>query len=448
MRSILSKTVGAAASGRPGGSYRRGVVAVICLSLAAALLTACSSSSPTKSAGSSTSDPAVNLTIASNSSYQLALPVMISDFKVKYPNANITATYIPSATYASLIGSQFANGTAADIVSVSPGSASVQAVATLGGAGYLKNLSNQPWADKIPSAYQQAMGVNGKIYLPALATRSINAIYNTTTLKKYGLKIPTTWNDVLKLCSAASAKGIAAYSIGAATDYESQMITYMLTATLVPDTKKFLADRTSGTTTFTNSAWLTVFKKEQQMLQKGCFAKDPNGTTINAAQGEVANGQALAYFGQSNQYPTMTQLAPNQSFLATSLPATNNPKDTELSVAIESSYGINAKTTGAKLLVAERFLAFMMEPAENQKLATALGDTPAMADPGFVTTPGVKALAEATQDGKTSLVADQFFPNPNVRTVWITTSQEMWAGQATPKDITTAMDKAWDTGNQ
>jgi raffinose/stachyose/melibiose transport system substrate-binding protein len=430
------------------GHHRRLVLAAVTIPVAAALLTACSSGGGSSASSANGSDPAVMLTILSNSSYQLALPVMIKDFEAKYPNVNIQATYVPSANYTALIGSQFANGTAADIVSVSAGGASAQSVATLGKNGYLKDLSNQPWAKDVPAGYSEAMGLNGKTYVPAIAMRSISTFYNETVMKKYGFKIPQTFSNVLSLCTAASAKGIAAYTIGAATDYENQMLPFALGATLVPNTKQFIADRTSGATTFAGSAWLTIFQREDQMLQKGCFAKDPDGTSINAAQAEVANGQALSYIGQSNQYPMLTKLGPSATFASTSFPATNNPSDTRLAVAIESSFGINAKLTGDKLEVAERFFDFMMQPAENRKLCAALGDAPALSDPGFVTTPGVASLVQFTQEDKTSLVPDQFFPNPNVRTVWITTNEKMLAGQATPNDIVTAMDKAWDTGQQ
>jgi raffinose/stachyose/melibiose transport system substrate-binding protein len=427
------------------GPRRRRVLAAVTIPVAAALLAACGSGGTTSSS-SGGNDSAVTLTVLSNSSYQMALPVMIADFKKEYPNVTIQATYVASASYTSLIGSQFANGTAADIVSVSAGSASAQSVATLGKDGYLKDLSSQPWAKEVPAGYAEAMRLNGKTYVPALATRSISTFYNETAMKKDGFQIPQTFNQVLSLCAAASAKGIAAYTIGAATDYENQMLPFALGATLVPDTKQFIADRTAGKTTFAGSTWLTIFQREYQMLQKGCFAKDPDGTSVNAAQAEVANGQALSYIGQSNQYPMLAQLAPSDTFASTSFPSTNNPNDTRLAVAIESTYGINAKLTGAKLEAAERFLDFMTQPAENRKLATALGDAPALPDSSFVPGPGVVALEQFTRDGKTTLVPDQFFPNPNVRTDWITTNEKMLAGQATPNDIVNAMDHAWDTG--
>lgn len=417
--------------------------------LVAVLLVACSTTGSTKTTSTAgSSDPTVTLSILALSTFQPALPVVISDFTAKYPHTTFNVTYVPSATYTSLIGSQLANGTAADIVSVSPGSASAQAVIELGKAGYLKNLAGQPWVKDVPAAYKESMGVGNKVYSPAIATRALTTFYNETVMKKDGFTIPTTWNQVLSLCSKAQAKGIAAYTIGAATDYENQMLTFALLATLVPDTAKFIQERTAGTTTFTKSAWLTMFQKEDQMYKAGCFAKDPAGTSINAAQAEVANGQALAYTGQSNQYPTMAQLAPSVKFVSTSFPATNDASQTRLSIALEGSFGINADVSGEKLVVAKRFFDFMMSPDENGKLATALSDAPGVPSAKFVPTAGTEALATYTKEGKTTLVADQFFPNPNVRTVWITTNEKMLSGQATPEDITQAMDSAWTTGNQ
>ena len=390
----------------------------------------------------------MTLTITSLNDFETSLPPVIKAFEKANPNINIQVSYAPSQTYETLISTQLSNGTAGDIISVTPGGSSTEAVDTLATDGYLKNLSNQSWAGKVPSEYKESVGINNKVYFTPMTTASLTALYNQTAVAKYHLTIPQTWNQVLQFCKAAKAAGASAYALGAATDYENQMLVYMIEATLVGNAMpNFIQERDSGKVTFADSPWLETFQKEQQMLNSGCIAQDPLGTSITAAQQEVANGQAMAYFGQSVQETQLQSLAPNDKFVLTSLPSTNDPSQTRLPIYLGGGYGINAKISPSVLPAAEKFLDFLMEPAQISAWAAATNATPAIPDPNFTPTPSLQAQIAAQKSGKFTLVADQFFPNPNVRTVWITTNEKMLAGQASPQDIVDAMDKAWDAGS-
>jgi raffinose/stachyose/melibiose transport system substrate-binding protein len=420
---------------------RRWLSSVAVLPLIAIAVAACSS-------GSSGADgSSVTLTITSLNDFQTSLPPVIKKFTQENPNISIQASYIPSQTYETLISTQLSNGTAGDIISVTPGGSSTEAVDTLAADGYLKNLSSQSWADKVPVEYKDSIGINNKVYFTPMTIASLTALYNQTALTKYHLTIPRTWNQVLAFCAAAKKAGTSAYAIGAATDYENQMIVYMIEATLVGNAMpNFITERYAGKVTFADSPWLETFQKEQQMLSADCIAKDPLGTSISAAQAEVANGQAMAYFGQSVQGPQLQALAPSDKFVLTSFPSTNDSSQTRLPIFLDDGYGINAKIAPSKLGAAEKFLDFLMEPAQIRAWAAATNGTPAIPDPQYAATSATQAQVAAQQSGKFTLVADQFFPNPNVRTVWITTNEKMLAGQASPADIVDAMDKAWDAG--
>jgi raffinose/stachyose/melibiose transport system substrate-binding protein len=266
-------------------------------------------------------------------------------------------------------------------------------------------------------------------------------MYNQTALAKHGLQIPRTWSQVLALCSAAKAKGITAYALGAQTDFENQMLPFLLIGTLVDRVyPNFNVDRAAGKVTFTGSPWKTAFEYEQTMLHRGCF-QSPDGTSINAAESQVAQQQALGMFGLSVQVSDLQAQAKGQEIAVTTLPATNNPADTRMPVALGASFSINAQSKNAAL--AEKFLDFLQEPAVLSAFATATGQVPAIADPSFKPTSATAEQVKYQADGKATPVDDQFFPNPNVRLAWITENEKMLAGQASPSDITKAMDAAY-----
>jgi ABC-type glycerol-3-phosphate transport system substrate-binding protein len=396
------------------------------------------------SGGGSGADGPVTLTISATTYFQPVLPTVISDFEASHPGVKVTATYTPSSNYSQLIGTQLSNGTAADIVSVSPGSGNAESLATLGKQGYLADLSDQPWVSKIPAAYKQYVTLNGKVYLPPIATFGEGAIYNESELSALGLTPPTTWDQALAFCKAARAKGKYAFGVGAETDYENQILVYTQEATLVGNTMPdFIQDRLSGKVTFSNTEWVTAFEQEKTLQDDGCIAPDPDGTNINAVESALANGQILGFFGQSLQLPSVTALAPSNKFGFSVFPATNDDSQTRMPIAIEGSLGINAKIPSNQMQDAKDFISFLMTGPEVAKIASGTYTVPVIPDPDFKPTAAGQVQMTAQQTGKFTMVADQLFPNANVRLTWISENEQLLDGAATPTDVTEAMDKVW-----
>lgn len=418
----------------------RPILGLAALAVGVALATAaCSGGS-----GGSGASGAVTLTISATTYFQPVLPAVISDFEASHPGVKVTATYSPSSNYSQLIGTQLSNGTAADIISVSPGSGNAESLATLGKQGYLADLSDQPWVSKVPAAYKQYVTLNGKVYLPPIATFAEGAIYNQSEMSTLGLTPPTTWDQALTFCKAAQAKGKYAFGVGAATDYENQILVYTQEATLVGDSMpNFIQDRLSGSVTFSNSQWVNAFEHEKTLQDDGCIAPDPNGTDINAVESMLANGQILGFFGQSLQLPSVTALAPSKKFEFSLFPATNDESQTRLPIAIEGSLGVNAKIAPNVMQDAKDFISFLMTGPEVAKIASGTSTVPIIPDPDFKPTAAGQVQMTAQQAGKVTPVADQLFPNANVRLTWISENQQLLGGEATPTDVTQAMDKAW-----
>jgi raffinose/stachyose/melibiose transport system substrate-binding protein len=384
----------------------------------------------------------ITLTMLMDNDFETSLPPVIKAFEKANPSVSISVKYITSTVADQIVEPELQNGTAPDIVTAGPGD-------TGGGAVYQEythfvNLSNQPWAKETPAGYKSALGPNGQVYMLPLSLLSVNAIYNQTALNSLHMSVPTTWNQVLSLCKAATTAGIGAYALGAATDYENQMIIYPMESDLVErSTPDFTQLRAKNKVSFTHSGWLTAFKDEQTMSKDGCLTKDPLGTSITAAQSELASGKALGYFGLSFQITAIEALNPKDKFVEATFPATNNPKQTGLDIALDTSYGINRDVSPSVLAVAEKFSDFLMSPAQLAAWSDATAGAPGIKDPLFKPNAITKLIVSAQADGTGTSVEDQFWPNPNIRSVWIVDNEKMLAGELTPLQIVQAMDKAY-----
>ncbi|WP_426510790.1 ABC transporter substrate-binding protein [Dactylosporangium sp. McL0621] len=84
-------------------------------------------------------------------------------------------------------------------------------------SGYVEDLQEQGWLDKLPEGLVQAITVNGTIYcVPVNIHRSNLLWYNPKTLAGLGLTPPSTWADFLTQADAIAARGLTPLSIGPA----------------------------------------------------------------------------------------------------------------------------------------------------------------------------------------------------------------------------------------
>jgi raffinose/stachyose/melibiose transport system substrate-binding protein len=123
-------------------------------------------------------------------------------FKQRYPNATITWDKLDEITFAGETEKQLKAGQAADIIF----SQSIKGYAK---AGYLLDLSDQPWVDRMIDSAKITVAYAGKTYGAALDVSTFGAFYNKMIFANLKLEPPQTWDDFLKLCAIIKQAGIA-----------------------------------------------------------------------------------------------------------------------------------------------------------------------------------------------------------------------------------------------
>ena len=108
-------------------------------------------------AASSTSNV---LTLASVD--QGSIEDVVKAFEAANPGVKVSFTTSGADQYQQQIRTQLASGTAPDVMSVWPGNGNPGATYVLAKPGYLLDLSDQPWAAKLPAGDQERRPVRGQ----------------------------------------------------------------------------------------------------------------------------------------------------------------------------------------------------------------------------------------------------------------------------------------------
>lgn len=383
------------------------------------------------------------LRVAATAGDQAAMEAVVAAFKEQNPGVTVKAEYLDTEAYHATIRTQLSAGTAWDVMFVFPGNGNPSALQVLQPYGYLMDLSAEPWAAQMPEGLKPVTQMNGKTYLLPMAFTGIGAIYNQTALAAIGGHAPTTWTALLALCDAAKAKGKAAFALGNQTNWVTQLIDYALVATTVYATKPdFDQQMKAGTATFAHSGWQTAMDKYLEMNKRGCFQKDPLGTSYEATETQVAKGEAIGMVQGTWELGKLSKIAPaGTKFVMAPMPATDDAAQTKMPGAASGGPGINAKTKNVDLAL--DFVRFMARPEIMNKWASSGGSLPAFPNDTFTSGPEVAQFVEFQKTGRTVPFMDQLWPNPNVQNVHLAGVQNMFSGKSTPDQVLSQMDTAY-----
>ncbi|MET8421811.1 ABC transporter substrate-binding protein [Streptomyces sp. NPDC005134] len=405
---------------------------------AAGVLAACSG-------GTNAADGSSSKTLTLASVDQGSIEDVVKAFEKANPGVDVRFTTSGADQYQQQIRTKLASGTAPDVMSVWPGNGNPAATYVVAKPGYLLDLSDRPWASKLPDAVKTVSQYRGKTYNAVFGLNGIGAVYNQDALDKAGLTAPGTWTQLLDFCRDASAKKTPAFALGIQDNWVTQIVLYALVATTVygpaPD---FDRKMQAGQATFTDSAWTTALAKYQEMQKVGCFQKNPLGTSYEASQELAATGKTLGIIQGNWVIALLKGKNPSGNFTLKALPATDTSSEFLMPAAAGAGYGVNAKAKNKDLAL--KFVDFVMSPEGMNLFVKKQGGLPALPDTGFTPDPSLAELSSFLNDGRTVPFMDQLWPNPKVQQTMLSGLQEIFSGQSTPEKMLQAMDTDYKTG--
>ncbi|OHD20190.1 MAG: hypothetical protein A2Y34_05140 [Spirochaetes bacterium GWC1_27_15] len=362
-----------------------------------------------------------------------------SVFHQKYPNITVETETIPNDAQ-TVLKTRLVAGEAPDIMMLQ----SYSTVFEYAEAGYLLDITAEPFMANIVDGAKNAVTYKGKIYSLPMDMAGIGVIYNKDIFQKYNVAIPTTYADLQKACDIFKKNGITPFSVSIKDNWPlGHLYSMAHTASIGNNLLTWIDSMNAGTGSFKSTQMDEIFKVFDYYKSNGgdkAMEMDYNNQTANFASGKYAMMvQGLWAYG------TAKSINPNLNAGVFAFPFTNKAEETKLYCDTDSTFAISAKSSPEKIEAAKKFLDFLTSP-EGTKLwveKCRLLPTVKDADVSTMDAP-FQDLVKYVQEGKTMPWAFSMWPVV-VFEESKKTMQEYYSGQKTANDVMGYLDSQWKT---
>ncbi|HLO03243.1 MAG TPA: extracellular solute-binding protein [Symbiobacteriaceae bacterium] len=282
---------------------------------------------------------------------------------------------------------------------------------------------------------------NQKVYAVPFAVQTLTFFYNQEIFDQNGLKVPATWDELMKSMEALKAKGITPIAMGGKDGYALCLMVDTIGATDLGN--KWAQDAIAGKTNFADASFKGVMKKVDSLKQYA--QKDFMATAQKDARTLFATGQtAMIIDGIWAVETYYLKTNPNiklGSFLA---PPTKAGDPVALYPYVDGGYAVNAgtKVKAAALKVA----AFTASDEFAQMYADAFAEIPGNKNVKFPDSKPMlkKAVQQKNEVGLKTLfrIRSPFDGGaPDISTSLGANLQGMLSGKITPDQAADAVQK-------
>lgn len=419
---------------REGFSLRKRI-AVLILSLMV-VLSACSNNN-SSNGNASTSTPAPKVVLKSymygTGAAKDMFDAMNKKFEEMYPNITIESEMAPSDQFDAVIKTKLASGDAPDIFGIRPGAAGQPIV----DAGYLMDLSGESWTSHIYPALKPTITYGGKVYGLPLEGNFIATVYNKKIFNDLGLKVPTTYSELLAVCESLKKAGIIPMALGLKTPYVNQVLPFTLSASLMSTGDQEIGEKiSSGKATYEGSQWKDVMDLVMDMKGKGYFNEDATGTSYDQAVQLFTTGKAAMITNGNWVLGSIKGANPNMEIGVMPLPATENPDDIRVLSSLIVAMGASAKTKHPEEV--KKYLEYLATPGTINDYLILRGALSPFDNVTIETSPDIALINDYIIKGKSANYTLHW--HAAVQGKFITDSQAVYMGALTTEQMMKNMD--------
>jgi raffinose/stachyose/melibiose transport system substrate-binding protein len=379
-------------------------------------------------------------TLVSHTGTQLPFQVLIKNFNVAYPNIKINTEYLPPGlTFSQPLLARINGGNAPDVLFTNPGPGGDVSAYHLGRAGKLLDLSNRPWAKRLPKAHRGILYVGKKLYAQPVFMTAMGVAYNVTAFRRLGFQVPTTFSQLLRLCGRAKAAGIRLMAIPGLVGNN------VVIAASIPfvygSNPNWNVQRARGRVKFASSpGWVKTLNRLIAMRDADCFVQGWQSANTSTQAQQLVAGRAIATMGPSAAIAQYQPLTRGQTWAAFPFPG---DKATDARAALGFNFSLSVSATTKNRQVALAFIDFLGREGQSRLMAKMFASL-SLVDAATGKVPS--ALAQYAPLVK----ADKVVPRP--QDVWPTAATfnnmaavmgNVLTGQQSPADALKLLDDTW-----
>ncbi|WP_240419937.1 ABC transporter substrate-binding protein [Paenibacillus periandrae] len=308
-------------------------------------------------------------------------------------------------------------------------------------AGYVEDLSKQPFAGKILDSVKPAVTIDNKVLAVPLETLNWGYLYNKKIFADLGLKPPTTVTEMKSVIETLKNNKITPFELAYKEAGAPQLFLPLTVGALVNTENKDFVDRMNSDK--------GSFSEIKNQLFGNFDLVNANGTDraleVSAAEGAAAFAQGKAAMWVNGPWYADTLLKSNTDLQIgiAPLPINDNPNATMINMSVSTSLAV---ATGSKNKeVAYDFVNFVLDDKETNELFKSLKYNPNAKNHTFESLPWINEALTYVKAGKA--YKDPYMP-PAVKDEVGKLLQAYYSKSISQDDVISGLDKAWKNSNK
>lgn len=311
-------------------------------------------------------DPSVTLKLYMVNNANMNLEAINRKFEEKYPNIRIEYEGAPVDQFETVIKTKLASGDAPDIFTVFAGTKKDPFV----NAGYMMDLSDQPWVSRLTPGAVRSASTNGRVYGLPRSQNVIGVIYNKKIFKELGLGIPSDWQSFLQTAQKIKDAGLTPIGLGLKDQFVTQLIPYAMAASAIyRDNTEFDQQMASGKQTFAGSPWEKMMADYADLDKKGFTNKGVLGTSNDQVLQLISSGKVAMTVSLNAVVPALKAANPELELGMFPLPYVESGKPVWVSTGPALFAGAYAKTKHPDEV--KKYFDFVASPENNKQILDA-----------------------------------------------------------------------------
>ncbi len=425
---------------------------VLATVLAAALLAGCGANggnsggadSEAAASGSGGSGEAKNVTLKvfiGAPRFKEHFDKFIADFAAKEKaekNINVSVQLeMPNPDNASqILKTRLASNDAPDIFALH----AVNEIPSFYKAGYLEDLSDQPFVGKLLDSVKPSVTIDGKVVAVPLETLSWGYLYNKKIFADLVLTPPQTLTEMKAVVEKLKANNITPFLLSYKEAWIPQLFLPLAVGAIVnTENPDFIERMNKNEGSF--SEMKAMFDIIDLVNANGTDKALEVGGDDGAAA--FANGKAAMWVQGPWYAETILSANPDFEFGVAPLPINDNPDATMINLSTSTSLAVSPASKNKE--VALDFINYVLDDKASNAFYQALKFNPVAKVHTFETYPWVNDAMAYVKEGKA--YQDPSMPQ-SVKDEVGKGLQAYFAGQIGQDDVLSALDKAWKAFNK
>ncbi len=299
---------------------------------------------------------------------------------------------MPSSDNASqILKTRLASNDAPDIYSIH----AINEIPSFYRAGYLEDLSNQPFVDRLLDSVKPAVTIDNKIVALPLETQSWGYLYNKKIFNDLNLKVPTTLSEMKQVVETLQKNNIAPFELAYKEAWIPQLFLPLNVGAQISAGNKDFIERMNK-----NEGSFTEMKSMFDIIDLVNANGTPKALEAGGDDGAAAfaNGKAAMWVQGPWYAETILKANPDIDFGIAPLPIDDNPDHTLINLGASTSLVVSPTSKNKE--VALDFLNYMLDDKDSSALFESLKFDPVIKSHTYETYPWVKDAQVYVKENK------------------------------------------------